>query len=167
MSVHLIHALLAAASLLLLPALAGAKTYSVPDPDPVAVVTLPDDWHTSEIRRGVESHSKDYDVYVLIEGTELGDADQMIADSVDWLKGKGAVVDQSTKERRPFSVNGLQGVQVKWSGKDASGPTSFTLTLLQVTDTKGLVVTFWGTAEDQKKHLEALVAIMDSLKAAQ
>jgi hypothetical protein len=165
MALRLARAVLAAASLVLLPALAGAKTYSIPDPNPVAVITLPDDWDSTEIAKGVESTSEDEAVYVAIEVTELKDAAKGIADTVLWLKSKDVVVDQSTMEKQPFSINGLEGVQVKWTGKDEDGPTNISLTLLQVTDTKGLILTYWASPEGEKANLKELVAIINSLKA--
>ena len=124
-----------AASLFLLPGLASAKTYSIPDPNPVAVITMPDDWESTEIDKGVESTSDDEAVYISVEVTELKDAAQSIAEAVTWLKSKGVVVDAATQEKKPFSINGMEGVQVQWTGKDEDGPTHVSLTLLQVTET--------------------------------
>jgi hypothetical protein len=165
MALRLARAVLTAASLILLPALASAKTYSIPDPNPVAVITLPDDWESTEIAKGVESTSEDETVYVAIEVTELKDAAKGIADTVTWLKSKDVVVDQSTMEQKPFSINGLEGVQVKWSGKDEDGPTNISLTLLQVTETKGLILTYWASPEGEKENLKDLISIINSLKA--
>jgi hypothetical protein len=153
------------ACLVLSPALASAKTYSIPDPNPVAVITLPDDWESTEIAKGVESTSEDDAVYVAVEVTELKDAARAIADAITWLKSKDVVVDQSTMEQKPFSINGLDGVQVKWSGKDEDGPTNISLTLLQVTDSKGLILTYWASPQGEKDNLKELIAIINSLKA--
>ena len=163
MPIHLARAVLAA-SLFLLPGLASAKTYSIPDPNPVAVITMPDDWESTEIEKGVESTSDDETVYVSVEVTELKDAAQAIAEAVTWLKSKGVVVDPATQEKKPFSNNGMEGVQVQWTGKDEDGPTHVSLTLLQVTETKGLVVTYWASPEGEKENLKELASIIDSLK---
>jgi hypothetical protein len=154
-----------AVSLLLLPGLASAKTYSIPDPNPVAVITMPDDWDSTEIAKGVESTSEDETVYVAVEVTELKDAAQAIGEAVVWLKSKGVVVDQATQEKKPFSINGLEGVQVLWTGKDEDGPTQVSLTLVQVTETKGLILTYWASPEGEKENLKDLSSIINSLKA--
>jgi hypothetical protein len=154
-----------AVSLFLLPGLASAKTYSIPDPNPVAVITMPDDWDSTEIAKGVESTSEDETVYVAVEVTELKDAAQAIGEAVVWLKSKGVVVDQATQEKKPFSINGLEGVQVLWTGKDEDGPTQVSLTLVQVTETKGLILTYWASPEGEKENLKDLSSIINSLKA--
>lgn len=164
MQVRLARAVIAAA-LFLAPAHASAKTYSIPDPNPVAVITLPDDWDSTEIDKGVESTSDDETVYVSVEVTELKDAAKAIAEAVTWLKGKGVVVDVSTQEKKPFTINDMEGVQVQWTGKDEDGPTHVSLTLLQVTETKGLVLTYWASPEGEKENLKDLASIINSLKA--
>lgn len=143
----------------------AAKTYTVPDPNPVAVVTIPDDWTATTLPKGVEGLSDDESVYVAIEVTDLADAAKSIADAVVWLKSKGVEIDRATQKQEPIEFNGMTGVQVKWDGKDEDGPTQVSLTLLQVTDAKGLVLTYWASPEGAKDNAVALNAIITSLKA--
>ncbi len=143
---------------------AFAKTYTVPDPNPVAVVTIPDDWTSTALPKGVEALSEDEAVYVAIEITELQDVSKAIADAVVWLKSKAVVLDQSTQTKQDITVNGLTGVQVKWKAKDEDGPTQVSLTVLVATDTKGLVLTYWGTEEGAKENAVDLNTIITSLK---
>jgi hypothetical protein len=71
-----------------LPVASHAKTYTVPDPNPVAVVTIPDDWTATTLPKGVEALSEDEAVYVAIEVTDLQDVAKAIADAIVWLKSK-------------------------------------------------------------------------------
>lgn len=153
-----------AAFLLLLPACVEAKSYTIPDAEPVAVVTIPEDWDVNEIDKGVEAQSEDEEVYIAIEVTNLVVADKAVRDTILWLKRKGVVVDQATEKKKPFSINGMDGFDVSWSGKDNDGPTLISLTLLQVNDTKGLVVTYWGSPSGTKDNAAELVDIIASLK---
>lgn len=165
MSRHALRAGLAAALLAFSPLGVLAKTFTIPDPNPIAVITIPDDWETTEIKLGVESTSEDETLYIAVEVTELKDASKAIADAVVFLKSKDVIIDRSTQEQKPFSINGLEGVQVKWDGKDDDGPTQVSLTLLQVTDTKGLVLTYWGSEAGAKANIKDLSSIIESLKA--
>ena len=158
-------ACLFAAALAALPTLAAAKSYTIPDPGAVAVVTLPDDWETTEIAKGIESKSDDETVYVAVEVTELKDVSKTIADSIVWLKSQDVVIDQSTQKQGDITINGMTGVQVKWDGKDEDGPTHVSLTVLPVNDTKGLILTYWASPEGEKDNLKALASIIDSLKS--
>lgn len=163
MSRHLFSACLIAGLLAISPAV--AKTYTVPDPNPVAVVMIPDDWTATVLPKGVEGLSEDESVYVAIEVTDLQDAAKSIADAIVWLKSKDVEIDRSTQKQEPVEVNGLTGVQVKWEGKDEDGPTQVSLTLLQVSDTKGLVLTYWASPDGAKENAVDLNAIITSLKA--
>ena len=146
------------------PLPASAKTYTVPDKNPVAVVAIPDDWTVTEIPQGVEALSDDEAVYVAFEVTELKDVSTAIADAIVWLKSKDVVIDRATQEQKPFEINGLSGVQVKWEGKDEDGPTQVSLTVLPVTDTRGVILTYWGSAEGAKDNIKGLTSIITSLK---
>lgn len=146
------------------PAALNAKTYTVPDPNPVAVVTIPDDWTATTLPKGVEALSEDEDVYVAIEVTDLQDVAKAIADAIIWLKSKDVVLDRATQAQQDITVNGMTGVQIKWEAKDVDGPTQVSLTVLQASDTKGLVLTYWGTEEAAKENAVDLNTIITSLK---
>lgn len=143
---------------------ASAKSHLVPEKAPVAVVTIPDDWEVTEIAQGIEALSDDETVYVAFEVTELKDVSTAIADAIVWLKSKDVVIDRATQEQKDFEINGLSGVQVKWEGKDEDGPTQVSLTVLPVTDTRGVILTYWGSAEGAKANIKDLTSIITSLK---
>ena len=47
-----------------------AKTFKVPDEGSFASITIPDDWKSKEIDKGVESQSADNEVYFAVEATD-------------------------------------------------------------------------------------------------
>jgi hypothetical protein len=146
------------------PVAVHAKTYTVPDPGAVAIVTIPDDWTATALPKGVEALSEDEAVYVAIEVTDLQDVAKAIADAIVWLKSKDVVLDRATQAQQDITINGLTGVQIKWEAKDVDGPTQVSLTVLQASDTKGLVLTYWGTEEGAKENAVDLNTIITSLK---
>ena len=160
-----IPACLLAAALVASTMTAQAKTYSVPDPNPVAVVTIPDDWTATELPKGVEGLSEDETVYVAIEVLDLDDTSKVVADTIVWLKSKDVIIDAATQEKKDVEVNGLTGIQVKWEGKDEDGPTQVSLTILVLSDKKGLVLTYWASPEGAKENAVDLNTIITSLKA--
>ncbi|OYU49620.1 MAG: histidine kinase [Rhizobiales bacterium PAR1] len=155
---------LLAGVLALAPDLALAKTYTIPDPNPIAVVTLPDDWENTEIAKGVESTSEDDEIYLALEVVELEDVAKAVADTIKWLKGKGVTVDVATEKKGDITINGMTGVHVHWTGTDEDGPAQIGLTILAVTDKRGLILTYWGSPDGEKANLKELSAIADSLK---
>ncbi len=164
MSNSTIRACLMAGLLLLCPAIASAKSYTIPDPNPIAVVTMPDDWETTVIPKGIEADSEDEEVYVAIEVAELKKIDKAIEETIVWLQGKGVVVDVATQQQGEVTINGIPGFQVRWSGKDDDGPANVSLTMLVLSETKGLILTYWASPEGEKDNLKALASILDSLK---
>ena len=164
MTTKTLRACLAAGLLASLPLAANAKSFTIPAPGAIAVVTLPDDWTNTEIAKGVESTSDDDAVYVAVEVTDLKDVSKAVTDTIVRLKSKDVVIDQSTKKQGDITINGMTGVQVKWDGKDEDGPTHVSLTVLQVTDAKGLILTYWASPEGEKDNLKELGSIIDSLK---
>lgn len=155
---------LLAGFLALYPAFAEAKSYTIPDPNPVAVITIPDSWETKELAYGIETTTEDEEYYLLIEVTDKKTAEKDVTKTLEWLLGKGVSIDAATQKERAISINGMEGFMLYWDGKDEDGPTQVSISLLQINDSKGLVVTGWGSVEGQKDNLKELTDLMNSLK---
>lgn len=164
MSTNLFRIGLLAGVLALAPGLALAKSFTIPDPNPVAVVTLPDDWENNEINKGVESTSDDEEIYLAVEVVELDNVAKAVADTIKWLKSKGVEVNQDTQKKEEITINGMSGIQVRWTGKDEDGVANIGLTVLTVTEKRGLILTYWGSPDGEKENLKELTAIAESLK---
>lgn len=159
-----LRACLVAGFVALIPALAAAKSYTIPDPNPIAVVTIPDDWEVTETKKGIEVDSEDEEVYVAVEVTEMNDVAKTIADTIVWLQSKKVVIDASTQQQQEININGIPGFMVKWTGKDDDGPTNVSLTILVLSESKGLLLTYWASPDGEKDNLDALKGIINSLK---
>lgn len=164
MSLFSLRAGLLAGLIALSPALAVAKSYTIPDPNPVAVVTIPDDWETTVISKGIEVESEDEEIYIAIEVIEVAKVEKAIEEAISWLKSKDVVVDVATQKQGELTINGIPGFQVTWTGKDNDGPTNVSLTLLVTSESKGLMVTYWASPEGEKDNMKALQGIIESLK---
>mgnify|MGYP003342014733 CR=1 FL=1 len=158
-------ATLLAAMLLLAPAFATAKTWTIPDPNPVAVVTIPDDWDTTKLKYGVETTSEDEDIYLAIEGTDGSSIEKDMEHSIEWLVSKGVKIDAKSLKQEPFKLNDMDGIINRWDAKDDDGATQVFLIIVQTSDKKGLMITAWGTEEAQKENKDELTAIMKSIRA--
>jgi hypothetical protein len=167
MSSFSIRAFLLAGLLAITPALAIAKSYTIPNPNPVAVITIPDDWETEETMRGLESTSDDEGVYFTVEVTDFETVEKDMTRAIAALVAEGVVLDLATQKQTEFSINGLKAHMTFWSAKDEDGSTQISITLVLVSDKKALLMTGWGTEEAQKENLEELTAIMNSIKVVQ
>jgi hypothetical protein len=156
--------LLAAALALSLPSFAFAGDFKLPSDAPVATVTIPDTWSPHEYDKGVEANSDDSKVYLAIEVAAGASVDDAIKETATFLQKSGVTVDQSTMKQDSGKVNGMDGAQVSWDGKDKDGPTHISLTFIAASADKMLLITYWATPDGAAKNEKALDEIIASLK---
>jgi hypothetical protein len=112
-----------------------AGDFKLPDDNPVASFTIPASWKPSEYEDGVEAVSDDESVYIAIEAADLSSTsviEEAMKESISYLKKKGVEVDQSTAKQTQGKLNGMDGVDVSWRGKDSEGDCNISLLLLCV-----------------------------------
>jgi hypothetical protein len=143
---------------------AFAKTFKVPDEGSFASITIPDDWKSKEIDKGVESQSADSEVYFAVEATDSKGMDKSIEEAVKFLQEQGVTVDEKTMKQSEGKINGMDGVDVTWNGKDKEGDAIISLTILAVNKDKALLITYWASPEGTKKHAKEIGAILNSVK---
>ncbi|MEY2490473.1 MAG: hypothetical protein QOC70_2415 [Verrucomicrobiota bacterium] len=148
---------------LLTPAI--AKTFKLPDEGSFATITIPDDWKSKEIDKGVESQSADNEVYFAVEATDAKGMDKSIEEAVSYLKGQGVTVDEKSMKQTEGKINGMDGIDVTWSGTDKEGAAVISLSILAASKDKVLLITYWASPEGTKKHAKVLGEIINSVKA--
>jgi hypothetical protein len=141
-----------------------AKTFKVPDEESFASITIPDDWKSKEIDAGVEAQSADDEVYFAVEATDAKGMDKAIEEAVNYLKEQGVTVDEKTMKQSEGKINGMEGVDVTWKGKDKEGDAIISLTILAAKKDKVLLITYWASPDGTKKHEKELGTIMKSIK---
>lgn len=141
-----------------------AKTFKIPDEGSFASITIPDDWKSKEIDNGVESQSADDEVYFAVEATDAKGMDKAIEEAVKYLQGQGVTVDDKTLKQSEGKINGMDGVDITWKGKDKEGDAIISLTILAAKKEKMLLITYWASPEGTKKHDKELGAILQSIK---
>jgi hypothetical protein len=147
-----------------LPGLAG--THKVPRDEPVATITIPDEWKTEEIDGGIEATSSDGEVYLAIEATDSDSIKESVAEASKYLKSKGVTVTDSSMKQEDGKLGEMDVVDISWDGKDEDGPAKISLRIVAVTKTEGLLVIYWASPTGAKKHAEALTAIAKSITKA-
>jgi hypothetical protein len=141
-----------------------AKTFKIPEEGSFASITIPDDWKSKEIDNGVESQSADNEVYFAVEATDAKGMDKSIEEAVKYLQEQGVTVDDKTMKQSEGKVNGMEGVDISWKGKDKEGDAEISLTILIAPKDKVLLITYWASPEGTKKHDKELGAILKSVK---
>lgn len=156
---------LAFAALSLLPL--QAKTLKVPNEEfPIASIDIPESWDPDDITNGVAGTSDDGAVYlaVVAVGNEKG-MNAEIDDTFEMLKEHNVELDQASKKENKFKINGLDADELLFQGKDEDGPAAVSITFITIKD-KLVVLTYWVSTADEKKHQEEVGKIIKSLKPA-
>ena len=90
--------------------------------------------------------------------------DKAIEEAVKYLQGQGVTVDDKTLKQSEGKINGMDGVDITWKGKDKEGDAIISLTILAAKKEKMLLITYWASPEGTKKHDKELGAILQSIK---
>jgi hypothetical protein len=157
-------ACLMAGALALLPAAASAKTYRLPAGNPVISITMPDDWETTAIDKGIESQSEDEDVYVAVEVVSWKNVEATIEEWSDWLVRKKVKINDKSQRTKALKVDGMDAVELSWDATDSDGPTEISLTIIHVTETRAALITGWASEEAQKENMDEIISVFRSLK---
>jgi predicted Zn-dependent protease len=157
-----IYALLLSA-LLAAPAFAGA--HKIPKEAPIASITFPSGWKVEDSDESIDATSDDGEIYINVELNDSDSIEGAIEESFGYLKKNKVTVDPDSKKQTEGEINGLKGIDFSFDGKDADGPCKISLTVLQVSEKKGLLILYWASPEGEKKHDAELGKIMQSLKA--
>jgi len=153
------------ALLLFAPAFSFAKTYPIPTDDPVATISLPENWEPSEYDGGVEATSPDGSVYVAVEMVRSNDVGSTAEEGVKFFAKQGVEIDDKSLKTQDIKINGLPAFDMTMSGTDKDGPTEVGLTLVGTNaEGKFLMIYYWGSEAGQKANLPALEKIVGSLQ---
>jgi len=147
---------------LALPALAG--THKLPKDEPIVSITFPAGWKVEPSDESLDATSKDEEIYINVEVNDEESIEGAVQESIGYLKKNKVTIDKSTEKKTEGKVNGMDVTDIAWDGKDADGPTKVSLTIVEVTKKKGLLILYWASPEGEKKHQEELTKIMQSLK---
>jgi hypothetical protein len=157
---------LAAAAALLMSTAAHAADLSFPSDDPVATITIPDDWGPKETDTGIDATSPDNAVYLSVDVADAKDTAATVQAAVKYLADQGVTVDDKSMKQDQGTLNGMPLFTVDWVGNDKDGPVSIGLAAVTVAADKNLIFTYWGTKGDEDKDSAKITEIMRSLKPA-
>ena len=142
-----------------------AKNISFPSKEPAASVTVPDKWKIKTIEYGFEAKSPNDDIYFSVESARGKSIDKMVESADAWMKDNKIVV-KPNPEQRVINFGGLEGFTLKYQATDENGPTSILLIFMTLEPKKDLVLmTFWGSEEEQAARQDDINIILSSIKA--
>jgi hypothetical protein len=160
------HALSALLALFLAPSLAIAGTFPAPAENPIATVSIPDNWGPNAYEGGVEGTSADGKLYVAFESIDAADVKTATEEGLKYFIKNGVTIDPDSLKTKDTKINDLAAFDLSFTGKDKDGPADISLTLVQ-TNAKGkfLLLYYWGSSEGEKVNGADLKGISDSIQA--
>jgi hypothetical protein len=160
-------AIFSISSLLLSSVIACAGPVEVRPSEPIAEFTIPDDWETKRIDRGVQAFSPDEEVYFWIEAYNPDEFQQIIAEHSEYWKKQGVVITSSDEQKH--QENGKEVSMTKehatWNGK----PTVLYYIEFQLGLQSGsnIVVTYWASPQGDKTFQKEVGDVLASLKVTE
>ena len=150
----------------LAPSLALAATFPVPADNPIATVSIPDNWSPEAYDGGVEGTSADGKIYVAFESVDADDVKKATEEGLKFFIKQGVTLDTDSMKTKDIKINALDAFDLSFTGKDKDGPANISLTLVQTNaKAKFLLLYYWGSAEGEKANLAELKKISDSIQA--
>ncbi|MEP6669178.1 MAG: hypothetical protein ABJF10_08500 [Chthoniobacter sp.] len=157
---------LVALSFLVTVGTAPADTVKLPKSGALASLTFPDSWKVKAEGDNFEAESPDEEVYLYAEVIDTDSVEGALKESVAYLEKEKVQVKKGTEKQSKDTVNGIPVADFSFDGIDKDGPCKISLTILIVSKTKCISVLYWASEAGEKKHVEELKAIYQSIKPA-
>jgi hypothetical protein len=154
------------AATLLLSAIApsSAKNLAVPAKDPIATLVIPDSWKPEEIDFGYSAKSPDGDLFFAVEYADANRVKKMLASNDVWLK-ENKIKAKGEPTEREFEFGGLPAKLINYKATDPNGETEVDFVIIPAGKGRVIMMTLWGSKEEQKANKADLDIIQNSFKA--
>lgn len=146
--------MLAVAGGITLPASPGlAGPVSVTEADPVATVTIPDDWTHGKIARGVEIKSPDEEIYLWLELIAPGEIEAVQKEHNAYFEKEGVTITGAS-ETVKSEVDGRAWSFTELKAKSSDGASIIRYIAINPNVASGKIVmlTYWASEEGHKEH---------------
>lgn len=155
-------ALLSFAPLGAAPALAEA--FNITEADPVAVITVPDDWEGKKVGRGVQIKTPDDEIYMWVELIPPSEIDAVQKEHNSYFDNQGVTVE-GTPETVQIEVNGRPWVISELKAKAKGEPSVIRYVAInpKVASGKLILLTYWASLEGDKKYNDATTKMLENL----
>ena len=142
---------------------AFAKNLAVPTDDPVVTLTVPNTWTMKEIDFGYSAVSPGKDVAFYVEYAAGKRVKAMTDLNKEWL-AENSIKTIGDPEESELDFNGVKGSVLKFKAKDENGPTNVNFAFIPAGKERVIMLTLWGSDEEQEKHRSDVNAILSSIK---
>ena len=143
-----------------------AKEYKVNKEEPIATITLPDDWKVEQEAASLDARTKEEGIILFAWTDSSETVDASIKECDEYLEKEGVKLDKKTMVKTEAELNGMKVIDVSFDGKDKEGDCKVSFTVIHVTDKEAVSLLYWASPEEEKKHEKELGEIIHSIKKA-
>ena len=153
--------------LLFYSVIAHAGTMEVRPSEPIAKFTIPDDWKTSRIDRGIEAISKDEEVYFWIESYKPDEFQQIIAEHNAYWKEQGVTITSSDEQKHQENGKEVMFTTEHATWKGAPTVLYYIEFQLGLPSHSNIVFTYWASPDGDKTFQKEVGDVLASLKVTE
>ena len=146
---------------------AYAGTMEVRPNEPIAVFTMPDDWKTSRIDRGVQAISKDEQVYFWIESYKPDEFQQILAEHNDYWKKQGVTITSSDEQKHQENGKEVMFTTQHATWKGAPTVLYYIEFQLGLASQSNIVFTYWASPDGDKTFQKEVGDVLASLEVTE
>lgn len=159
---NMIRAFTVVAMIAAAPALAGPLTLTAADP--VATVTIPDEWTGRKITRGLEIKTPDEEVYLWFELIAPGEIDSVQKEHNTYFEKEGVTVTGAS-ETKKAEVNGRAWSFTELAATNKDGPSIIRYVAINPNLASGKIImmTYWASPEGDKTHDAAMTKLIEGI----
>ena len=143
-----------------------AKNLAVPSDDPVVTLSVPNSWTMKEIDFGYSAVSPDKGVAFYVEFAAGARVKKMTDLNESWMK-ENSIVTLGKAEEMEVDFSGVKGTVLRYKAKDENGPTNVNFGFIQAGQNRVIMLTLWGSDEEQKDNQKDVDSILTSIKPIQ
>lgn len=142
----------------------SARTYRVPEDEPVARISVPDGWKTAQREEYLDStipHGAGHLLVLPVEGQKPAET---MLDAMRYIRRHGTVkVDARSEKRETLKVGATSLRTFSWDATEKNQAIRIRCHLFSDLKGKRLLVTWWGPVEGAKKYQRELDQVLESV----
>ena len=135
-----------------------------PDDNPIADLSLPDDWKSERRGEYVEATSPDGQLHLIIVPAEGNKVNESIGEVLRYLRAKdGITLKAESVERKSTKIQEVEASVVSWDGRNQAGPVRISFIIVPAKNRSPMLLASWGMPQAAQKHEAALRKILVSM----
>ena len=143
----------------------SARTYRIPEDEPVARIAVPNGWKTAQHEEFLESTPRNGTCHLLVLAVEGRKPAETMLEAMRYIRRNGTVkVDAQSEKREEMKIGATPIRTFTWDATEKNQPIRIRCHLFSELNGKRLLVVFWSPLEGEKKYQRDLNQILESVQ---